>query len=61
MKLLILGATGGIGLELVRQAIEYGHQVTALVRAPEGLKESADRIAVIQRRRDEQCRDRAST
>ena len=48
MKLLILGATGGIGLELVRQAIEYHHQVTALVRAPERLKESADRIKVIQ-------------
>jgi putative NADH-flavin reductase len=48
MKLLILGATGGIGLEFVRQAIEYHHQVTALVRAPERLKESADRIKVIQ-------------
>jgi putative NADH-flavin reductase len=48
MKLLILGATGGIGLELVGQAIEYGHQVTALVRTPGRLKESADRVAVIE-------------
>ena len=48
MKLLILGATGGIGLEIVRQAIDAGHQVTALVRTPERLKEFAGRIAVIQ-------------
>lgn len=37
MKLLILGATGGTGLELVKQAVERGHKVTALVRAPQGL------------------------
>ena len=48
MKLLILGATGGIGLEIVRQAIDGGHQVTALVRTPERLKEFGERIAVIQ-------------
>ena len=48
MKLLILGATGGIGLEIVRQAIDGGHQVTAFVRTPERLKEFGDRIAVIQ-------------
>jgi len=48
MKLLILGATGGIGLEIVRQAIDAGHQVTALVRTPERLKEFAGRMAVIQ-------------
>jgi putative NADH-flavin reductase len=48
MKLLILGATGGIGLEIVRQAIDGGHQVTAFVRTPERLKEFVDRIAVIQ-------------
>ena len=37
MKLVVLGATGGTGLELVRQAIERGHSVTALVRSPEKL------------------------
>jgi putative NADH-flavin reductase len=47
MKLLILGATGGIGLELIKQATERSHQVTALVRAPERLKEFGDRIGVI--------------
>ena len=48
MKLLILGATGGIGLEIVRQAIDRGNQVTAFARTPERLKEFGERIAVIQ-------------
>ena len=47
MKLLILGATGGIGLEIVKQAIDRGHQVTALVRTPERLREFGDRIVVM--------------
>ena len=48
MKVLVLGATGGIGLELVRQAIERSYSVTAFVRSPERLKEFQNRIAVIQ-------------
>jgi putative NADH-flavin reductase len=48
MKLLVLGATGGIGLELVRQAVERNHQVTAFVRAPERLKSIAARFGIIQ-------------
>jgi len=28
MKLVVLGATGGIGLEIVRQAIEHEHSVS---------------------------------
>src|SRR5258708_1827407 len=46
MKLLVLGATGGTGLEIVSQAIERGHSVTAFVRAPDSLKRFGDRIAV---------------
>jgi uncharacterized protein YbjT (DUF2867 family) len=34
MNLLIVGATGGTGRQLVTQALERGHQVTALVRRP---------------------------
>ena len=30
MKILVLGATGGIGSEIVSQAAERAHQVTAL-------------------------------
>src|SRR5258708_36649311 len=48
MKLLVLGATGGTGVEIVRQAIEHGHSVTAFVRSPERLKPFRDRISVKQ-------------
>jgi putative NADH-flavin reductase len=34
MKLLIFGATGGTGRELVDQALESGHEVTAFARDP---------------------------
>jgi hypothetical protein len=34
MRIAILGATGGTGIELVGQALERGHAVTAFVRDP---------------------------
>jgi putative NADH-flavin reductase len=34
MKLVIFGATGGTGAELLRQSLESGHVVTAVVRNP---------------------------
>lgn len=34
MKLTVFGATGGVGQEIVRQALGAGHQVTAVVRDP---------------------------
>src|SRR5215470_17261935 len=48
LKLVVLGATGGTGLELVRQAVKRGHCVTALVRSPERLKDFQDRITIRQ-------------
>ncbi|MEU8613623.1 NAD(P)-binding oxidoreductase [Actinoplanes sp. NPDC048791] len=33
MKITVFGATGGTGVELVRQALEAGHAVTAVVRS----------------------------
>ena len=48
MNLVVLGATGSTGPEIVRQAIEYGHSVTAFVRSPERLKPFRDRISVKQ-------------
>jgi putative NADH-flavin reductase len=47
MKLLVLGATGGTGVEIVRQAIERSHSITAFVRAPEELSAFRGRIKII--------------
>jgi putative NADH-flavin reductase len=48
MKLVVLGATGGTGLEIVRRAVEQGHSVTAFVRSAERLTAFRDRITVRQ-------------
>jgi putative NADH-flavin reductase len=37
MRLFVLGATGGTGLQLIDQALARGHEVTAFVRSPEKL------------------------
>lgn len=36
MKLVVLGATGATGLEIVGQGMEHGHSVMALVRSMMG-------------------------
>jgi putative NADH-flavin reductase len=48
MRLLIVGATGGTGRELVRQALERGHAVTAFARNPSRLDVRHERLAVVQ-------------
>ena len=35
MKIVVFGASRGVGLEVVKQALEAGHSVTAFVRSPE--------------------------
>ncbi|MYW14991.1 NAD(P)H-binding protein [Streptomyces sp. SID2955] len=47
MKLTVFGATGGIGRELVRQALAAGHEVTAVVRDPAGLPVTGERLEVV--------------
>ncbi|MFD8110920.1 NAD(P)-dependent oxidoreductase [Streptomyces microflavus] len=46
MRITVFGATGGIGQEVVRQALAAGHEVTAVVRDPDRLPESMDRAAI---------------
>ena len=38
MKIIIFGATGSVGIEIVKQALEQGHEVTAFVRNPDKLE-----------------------
>jgi len=47
-RLLIVGATGGTGRQLVAQALERGHTVTALVRDPAALRLDHPRLRVLQ-------------
>ncbi len=37
MKLIVFGATGGVGRQVLTQALAAGHEVTAFVRSPEKL------------------------
>lgn len=46
MNIIIFGATGKTGLELVKQSLEHGHQVTALVRHPEKLTISDPKLII---------------
>ncbi|HEB59915.1 MAG TPA: SDR family oxidoreductase [Gammaproteobacteria bacterium] len=48
MKLIIFGATGSIGSQLVRQALEQGHSVTAFTRDPAKLTIRHDRLVPCQ-------------
>jgi putative NADH-flavin reductase len=47
MKLFVMGATGGTGREIVQQALERGHHVTAFVRSPETVSLTHERLTVI--------------
>lgn len=47
MKLLVIGASRGIGRELAEQAVEGGHSVTVLARHPEKMKPAPDAIGVV--------------
>lgn len=48
MKIAVFGATGGTGREVVEQALNQGHHVTALVRDPSRLPISHPNLTVIQ-------------
>ncbi|MGB5159728.1 MAG: SDR family oxidoreductase [Thermoanaerobaculia bacterium] len=48
VRVLIVGATGGTGRQLVAQALERGYKVTAFVRSPSRLQIDHPRLAVLQ-------------
>ncbi len=48
MNILIFGASGTTGHELVNQALEQGHIVTAFVRNPAKLKITHNNLKIVQ-------------
>jgi putative NADH-flavin reductase len=46
MKLTIFGSTGGTGHQVVTQALEQGHTVTAFVRSPEKLDQKHEKLQI---------------
>ncbi len=47
MKLLIIGGTGGTGHQLISQALEQGHSLTAFVRNPQKLNIVHQNLTVV--------------
>ena len=45
MKVVLLGATGFVGSALLKEALDRGHRVTAIVRDPEKLEKRDGLIA----------------
>lgn len=48
MKIAVLGATGQTGQQLVQQALQQGHSVTAVVRNPAKLTVQHDNLKVVE-------------
>lgn len=47
MKLAVLGATGGVGRQIVQQALRDGHEVVAAVRDPDRLRLHHEKLSVV--------------
>ncbi len=48
MKITVLGASGGTGIQVVQQALAAGHSVTALVRSPAKMAISDPKLRIVQ-------------
>src|SRR5438445_1216018 len=48
MNVLVVGAAGGVGLHVVKAALDAGHKVTAFARRPEKVTAGSDRLKVVQ-------------
>lgn len=47
MKLTIFGSTDGTGRQVVSQALDQGHEVTAFARSPEKLDQKLEKLKVV--------------
>lgn len=48
MKIIVFGATGGVGKSVVKQAVDNGFEVTAFVRTPSKLEVTHENLNVVQ-------------
>jgi len=48
MKLVVFGATGGIGSQVLQQALAAGHDVTAVARRPSAIALQHEHLTIIQ-------------
>ena len=47
MKIIVFGSTGGIGRQVITQALDAGHQVTAVARRPDMVTIQHERLQVV--------------
>jgi putative NADH-flavin reductase len=47
VNIVVFGATGATGQQIVQQAVSQGHRVTAFVRRPEGLGAIGARVRIV--------------
>ncbi len=47
MRIIIFGATGGVGQAVVRQALQEGYEVTAFVRTPAKLQVTHEHLTIV--------------
>lgn len=47
MKIVLIGASGFVGSTVLKEALNRGHQVTAIVRHPEKISVQNDRLSVV--------------
>lgn len=48
MNILILGATGRVGSQIVKHALRDGHHVTVLVRTPKKIQITNEKLTIMQ-------------